>query len=147
MPFIPHTQKDVDEMLDVIGVKSLQDLFDEIPASLRLEKLPPLPAQLNEMELSRLMHERAEKDKRTFCFIGAGAYEHHIPAAVWDITSRGEFMTAYTPYQAEASQGTLQLLYEYQTMMASLMGLDVSNASLYEGGTALAEAILMAFTS
>jgi glycine dehydrogenase subunit 1 len=99
---------------------------------------------MNEMEISRLMHKRADMDGRQLNFIGAGAYEHHIPAAVWQITTRGEFYSAYTPYQAEASQGTLQLIYEYQTMMASLTGMDVSNASLYDGGSALAEAVLMA---
>ncbi len=144
MPFIPHTEEEVKEMLGTIGAPSIDALFDEIPQSLRIKELPPIPEQLTEMELSRLMRERAAKDVSALCFIGAGAYEHHIPAAVWDITSRGEFMTAYTPYQAEASQGTLQLLYEYQTMMASLMSLDVSNASLYDGGSGLAEAVLMA---
>lgn len=144
MPFIPHTKDDVERMLDVIGASSINQLFDEIPDNLRVHQLPPIPPALTEMELLRLMRERAKKDITELNFIGAGAYEHHIPAAVWDITSRGEFMTAYTPYQAEASQGTLQLLYEYQTMMASLMGLDVSNASLYDGGSSLAEAVLMA---
>lgn len=144
MPFIPHTQSDIDTMLNEIGVKHISDLFDEIPKSLRVTTLPAIPAALNEMALSRLMHERAKQDEAGACYIGAGAYEHHIPAAVWEITARGEFMTAYTPYQAEASQGTLQVLYEYQTMMASLMGLDASNASLYDGASALAEAILMA---
>ncbi|HSW69706.1 MAG TPA: aminomethyl-transferring glycine dehydrogenase subunit GcvPA [Gammaproteobacteria bacterium] len=144
MPFIPHTEKEVKDMLAVIDAASIDQLFDEIPADLRVKNLPPIPPQLNEMELSRLMRERAAKDINQLNFIGAGAYEHHIPAAVWDVTGRGEFMTAYTPYQAEASQGTLQLLYEYQTMMASLMGLSVSNASLYDGASALAEAVLMA---
>ncbi len=144
MPFIPHTEQEVKEMLAVIGVSSTEQLFDEIPANLRVKELPPIPPQLTEMELSRLMRRRAEKDANVLNFMGAGAYEHHIPAAVWEVTGRGEFMTAYTPYQAEASQGTLQLLYEYQTMMASLMSLDVSNASLYDGGSGLAEAILMA---
>jgi glycine dehydrogenase subunit 1 len=102
---------------------------------------------LNEMEVSRLMLERAETDGRYLNFIGAGAYEHHIPAAVWQITTRGEFYSSYTPYQAEASQGTLQLLYEYQTIMASLTGMDVSNASMYDGASALAEAALMAVRS
>jgi len=144
MPFVPHTEQDVKEMLDTIGVESIQDLFDEIPANLRVKTLPDGFPQLTEMELGRLMRKRALQDSIDLCFLGAGAYEHHIPAAVWEVTSRGEFLTAYTPYQAEASQGTLQLLYEYQTMMASLMSLDVSNASLYEGGSALSEAILMA---
>lgn len=144
MPFIPHTEQEVKEMLAVIGAATVNQLFDEIPESLRVKELPPIPAQLTEMELLRLLRTRAAKDVNQLNFIGAGAYEHHIPAAVWDVTSRGEFMTAYTPYQAEASQGTLQLLYEYQTMMASLMGLDVSNASLYDGGSGLAEAVLMA---
>jgi len=144
MPFIPHTEKDIAEMLQAIGADSIEQLFDEIPANLRAEGLKQVPPTANEMEVTRLMHERAEQDARTLCFLGAGAYEHHIPAAVWEITSRGEFYSAYTPYQAEASQGTLQLLYEYQTMMASLTGMDVSNASLYDGGSSLAEAVLMA---
>ena len=147
MPFIPHTEEDVKEMLAVIEAANIEELFDEIPADLQIKNLPTIPEQLTEMELSRLMHARAACDATALCFIGAGAYEHHIPAAVWDVASRGEFMTAYTPYQAEASQGTLQVLYEYQTMMASLMGLAVSNASLYDGGSALAEAVLMAVRS
>jgi glycine dehydrogenase subunit 1 len=99
---------------------------------------------MTEMEVMRLMEERAALDGRWLNFIGAGAYEHHIPAAVWQIVTRGEFYSAYTPYQAEASQGTLQLLYEYQSMMASLMALDATNASLYDGASGLAEAVLMA---
>ena len=144
MPFIPHTETDIQAMLARIGAPDIDALFDEIPEALRSGKLTQVPAALSEMEISRLMQERAEADGRYLNFIGAGAYEHHIPAAVWQITTRGEFYSAYTPYQAEASQGTLQLIYEYQTMMASLTGLDVSNASLYDGGSALAEAVLMA---
>ncbi|HYA37044.1 MAG TPA: aminomethyl-transferring glycine dehydrogenase subunit GcvPA [Candidatus Methylomirabilis sp.] len=144
MPFIPHTDADVQAMLKSIGVKSIDDLFDEIPAALRAGKLTLVPDGMNEMEIGRLMQSRANQDGAYTNFIGAGAYEHHIPAAVWEIVTRGEFYSAYTPYQAEASQGTLQLLYEYQTMMASLTGMDVSNASLYEGASALAEAVLMA---
>jgi glycine dehydrogenase subunit 1 len=144
MPFIPHTDADVTQMLAAIGAPSIDALFDEIPAALRSGKLTQVPEALTEMEIDRLMQERAELDGRQLNFIGAGAYEHHIPAAVWQITTRGEFYSAYTPYQAEASQGTLQLIYEYQTMMASLTGMDVSNASLYDGGSALAEAVLMA---
>ncbi|MDX1443587.1 MAG: aminomethyl-transferring glycine dehydrogenase subunit GcvPA [Gammaproteobacteria bacterium] len=144
MPFIPHTETDIREMLDAIGVDSISQLFDEIPADLRADDLPGVPPAATEMEITRLMHERAAADGFAQNFIGAGAYEHHIPAAVWEITTRGEYYSAYTPYQAEASQGTLQLLYEFQTMMASLNGMDVSNASLYDGATALAEACLMA---
>lgn len=144
MPFIPHTEKEIKEMLKTIGVESIEKLFDEIPSALRIEELQDIPEGMNEMSLSRLMQERASQDEISLNFIGAGAYEHYIPAAIWDITARGEFMTSYTPYQAEASQGTLQLLYEYQTMMANLMGMEVSNASMYDGSTALAEAILMA---
>ncbi|HEV2614923.1 MAG TPA: aminomethyl-transferring glycine dehydrogenase subunit GcvPA [Gammaproteobacteria bacterium] len=144
MPFIPHTKSDIQTMLNTIGVSSIENLFDEIPQNIRTGKFKTIPDGLNEMELMRLMQTRADQDKLDFNFIGAGAYEHHIPAAVWDIVTRGEFMTAYTPYQAEASQGTLQLLYEYQTMMANLTGMEVSNASLYDGASGLAEAILMA---
>ncbi|HNS58298.1 MAG TPA: glycine dehydrogenase, partial [Nitrosomonas europaea] len=140
MPFIPHTEEDVAEMLTSIGARSIDELFDEIPAELKTGKLTQVPPGLSEMEISRLMYERAQQDGFYLSFIGAGAYEHHIPAAVWQITTRGEFYSSYTPYQAEASQGTLQLLYEYQTMMASLAGMDVSNASLYDGASALAEA-------
>lgn len=144
MPFIPHTENDVREMLEVIGVSSIDQLFDEIPKSLQSQLTEKIPTGVNEQSISRIMRERARLDGEPQCFIGAGAYQHHIPAAVWELTTRGEFYTAYTPYQAEASQGTLQLLYEYQTMMAGLTGLDVSNASLYDGASALAEAVLMA---
>lgn len=144
MAFIPHTPADVEAMLATIGVSNIEQLFDEIPASLRVKSLDGVPVGLNEMQIGRLMSERARTDGRPLCFIGAGAYEHHIPSAVWAITSRGEFYSAYTPYQAEASQGTLQLIYEYQTMMASLTGMEVSNASLYDGASAVAEASLMA---
>ncbi|RTZ61350.1 MAG: aminomethyl-transferring glycine dehydrogenase subunit GcvPA [Gammaproteobacteria bacterium] len=144
MPFIPHTETDIRRMLDAIGADSIDDLFDEIPAALRSDDQLDLPAGLNEMEITRLAQQRAARDGRYVNFIGAGAYEHHVPAAVWELTTRGEFYTAYTPYQAEASQGTLQLLYEYQSMMAALMAMDVSNASMYDGASALGEAVLMA---
>lgn len=147
MPFIPHTENDVHAMLETIGIRSINELFDEIPSELLIDQLPAIPKALNEMQIARLMKSRAKQDENSLCFIGAGAYEHHIPAAVWDIAGRVEYMTAYTPYQPEASQGELQLLYEYQTMMASLTGMDVSNASLYDGASAVAEAILMAIRS
>ena len=144
MPFIPHTEDDVRRMLAVIGVESIDDLFDEIPADLRAGELEHVPEGLTEMEVGTVMRGFARRDGQPLCFIGAGAYDHHIPAAVWQITTRGEFYSAYTPYQAEASQGTLQLLYEYQSMMTALMAMEVYNASLYDGASALAEAVLMA---
>ena len=143
MPFIPHTDADVAAMLETIGVANVEALFDEIPAGLRTAAASER-ARMSEMQMRRHMAERARRDETGPCFLGAGAYDHHIPAAVWDIAGRGEFMTAYTPYQAEASQGTLQLIYEFQTMMCELTGMDVCNASVYEGGAGLAEAVLMA---
>ncbi len=144
MPFIPHTDADIEAMLQAIGVDNIEALFEEIPTNLRCDELTRIPSRLSEMEITRLMQARAEQDGHYVNFIGAGAYEHHIPAAVWEITTRGEFYSAYTPYQAEASQGTLQVLYEFQTMMASLTAMDAANASLYDGASALAEAVLMA---
>jgi glycine dehydrogenase subunit 1 len=144
MPFIPHTETEVREMLAAIGAASIDELFDEIPPKLRVDTLDGVPPALGEAGIKRLMSARAAADDGALCFIGAGAYDHHIPAAVWQVATRGEFYSAYTPYQAEASQGTLQLIYEYQSMMAELTGLDASNASLYDGATAFAEACLMA---
>ncbi len=143
MPFIPHTEEDRQAMLAALGLDSLAALFDEIPKGLRCASLD-LPAGMSEMEVQRLLRERAEQNTRQLCFAGGGAYEHHIPAAVWEIVGRGEYYSAYTPYQAEASQGTLQSVYEYQSMMTQLLAMEVSNASLYDGASALAEAILMA---
>ena len=131
-------------MLDCIGAASTDELFDEIAPSLQDVDLSAVEEGVDEMTMLADMAARARQDESGPCFLGAGCYDHHIPAAVWDVASRGEFMTAYTPYQAEASQGTLQLIYEYQTMMASLTGMDVSNASVYDGGSALGEAVLMA---
>jgi glycine dehydrogenase subunit 1 len=144
MPFIPHTDDDVRKMLETIGASSIETLFDEIPAHLRGNALAGIPEGKSEMEVTRQMRERARADEAELCFIGAGAYEHHIPAAVWELASRGEFLTAYTPYQAEASQGTLQVIYEFQSMMANITGMDVCNASVYDGASGLAEAVLMA---
>ena len=150
MPFLPHTNADVASMLAVVGAANIDELFDEIPSNLlntgRGNNAPAAgdAAGMSEMDMLRHMAERARADETGPCFLGAGAYDHHIPSAVWDIASRGEFMTAYTPYQAEASQGTLQLVYEFQTMMSELTGMDVCNASVYDGGSGLAETILMA---
>ncbi len=144
MSYVPHTADDLREMLQVIGDHSLEDLFAEIPAGLRAGALEGVPTALAELEVTRLMQARAAADGGALCFLGAGAYDHHVPAAVWEVASRGEFYSAYTPYQAEASQGTLQLLYEFQSMVTALTALDVANASLYDGASALAEAVLMA---
>ncbi|MBS4095855.1 MAG: aminomethyl-transferring glycine dehydrogenase subunit GcvPA [Sulfuricella sp.] len=143
MPYIPHTDAEVRDMLARIGASSVEDLFDEIPPDVRCGELN-LPPSLDEMGVTRLMEERAAQDGRWLNFSGGGAYEHHIPAAVWQLATRGELYSAYTPYQAEASQGTLQILYEFQSMMAALTGMEVSNATLYDGASALAEAVLMA---
>ncbi|HVN99585.1 MAG TPA: aminomethyl-transferring glycine dehydrogenase subunit GcvPA [Steroidobacteraceae bacterium] len=144
MPFIPHTEADVADMLAAIGARDIEALFDEIPPELRVRSLEGVPAGLNEQQVMQLMQARARLDGRPLNFIGAGAYEHHVPAAVWAIVSRGEFYSAYTPYQAEASQGTLQTIYEYQSMITALTGAEVANASVYDGATAVAEACLMA---
>lgn len=145
MPYIPHTSDDVVAMLKAIGADSIEELFDEIPANLKAGgKLDALPEGRSEMQITRLMAERAEQDRFALSFIGGGAYAHHIPAAVWEVATRGEFYTAYTPYQAEASQGTLQVIYEYQTLIARLTAMDVANASVYDGASGLAEAVLMA---
>ncbi|HEY0675009.1 MAG TPA: hypothetical protein VGD25_02260, partial [Immundisolibacter sp.] len=144
MPFIAHTAQDVAAMLHVVGGPDIAALFDEIPPALRIEGLPGVPDGLPEWEVGALLTERTAGDRNPTCFLGAGAYQHHIPAAVWQLVSRGEFYSAYTPYQAEASQGTLQVLYEFQSMIAGLCALEVANASLYDGASALAEAVLMA---
>lgn len=147
MPYIPHTPDEVKHMLSVIGVNSIDELFDEIPQELRSHlannSLNTIPVGQSEMAVQRLLTERAMQDGTPMCFAGGGAYEHHIPAAVWEITTRGEFYSSYTPYQAEASQGTLQVVYEFQSMIAGMTGMDVSNASLYDGASGLAEAVLM----
>ena len=144
MPFIPHTSPQVRDMLRRLGAGSVADLYDEIPAALLRDRPPQIFPGLDEAGVTRIARERARRNEPLTCFAGGGAYEHHIPAAIWDIASRGEFYSNYTPYQAEAAQGSLQLNYEYQTMIAGLTGMDVANASLYDGATAFAEACLMA---
>lgn len=134
-------------MLQEIGAATIEELFCSIPADLRLKRDLDLPAAKCEMELERVVRERALQNQAgsaLTCFLGGGVYDHFIPSVVDEISSRGEFYTAYTPYQSEASQGSLQVFFEYQTLICQLTGMDVSNASLYEGGTALAEAAFMA---
>ena len=143
MPFIPHTEADTKEMLATLKLGSIDELFLK-EGILQTSQLDSLSLGLNELTITRLMEDRQPNLLAQYNFIGAGAYQHHIPAAIWQIVSRGEFYTAYTPYQAEASQGSLQLIYEFQTMMCQLLEMEVANASLYEGASALAEAALMA---
>ena len=146
MSYIPNTDADRREMLGAIGVASLDDLFKDIPERGRVDGLD-LPEALSESEAFRLLRTLAAKNRDTSgyaSFLGAGAYRHYIPAVVGQITGRNEFYTAYTPYQPEVSQGTLQTIYEYQSMLAELTGMDAANASMYDGASAVAEAVIMA---
>ena len=145
MSYIPNTDADLQQMLESIGVGDFEDLLKDIPASLRYRHDLNIPKALPEYELIRHLTGLAEQNtKFTACFAGAGAYDHYIPTVIGNIISRSEFMTAYTPYQAEVSQGTLQAIYEFQSMISSLTGLPVTNASMYDGASALAEAALLA---
>jgi glycine dehydrogenase subunit 1 len=144
--YIPHTEEDCQEMLDTIGARKLEDLFQQIPEKYRLSKSLNLPGPLSETDLFRhLQGFQSPIVSGSFwsSFLGAGAYHHFIPAVVSALTSRSEFYTSYTPYQPEISQGTLQAIFEYQTLMCQLTGMEVSNASMYDGASSLAEAILM----
>ncbi|HEY3080737.1 MAG TPA: aminomethyl-transferring glycine dehydrogenase subunit GcvPA [Chloroflexota bacterium] len=146
MSYIPNTDADRREMLGVVGLTALDELFEDIPAAARLERLD-LPPALSEPEAFRLLRSLAGKNCEVSgyaSFLGAGAYWHYIPSVVGQITGRNEFYTAYTPYQPEVSQGTLQTIYEYQSMVAELTGMDAANASMYDGASALAEAMIMA---
>ena len=149
MAYIANTPDDVRVMLGAIGLDSIDQLFDIIPEDYRLKGPLGVPKAMTELELTgriqELMGKNAGADRRV-CFLGGGSYDHFIPAVVDNLASRGEFYTSYTPYQAEASQGTLQATFEYQTLIAALTGMDVSNASLYDGGSAAGEAMLMALT-
>ena len=145
--FTPHTDTERKEMLKAIGVESLEDLFQVIPKEYRFPQLE-LPEALTEMEAHRYLDELASENENAndlLCFLGAGVYNHYIPAAVDAIIRRGEFLTAYTPYQPEISQGTLQAIFEYQSLIVSLTGMDVCNASHYDGATATAEAGILAY--
>jgi glycine dehydrogenase subunit 1 len=145
--YISNTPEQQKEMLSAIGLNSTEELFQDIPQEVRLKRPLALPEALSEMELVKLMKDKARKNSHLDeypCFLGAGAYDHFIPSAIDQIISRQEFYTAYTPYQPEISQGTLQSIFEYQTMICELTGMDVANASMYDGASALAEAALMA---
>lgn len=145
--YIPNTEADKRHMLKQIGIDSVEELFNDIPGELRLNRSLNVPQALSELELSKHMNQLADKNIGTdklVSFLGAGAYDHYIPSIVKHLAMRSEFYTAYTPYQPEISQGTLQVIFEYQTMMSQLTGMDVANASMYDGGTACVEAAMMA---
>lgn len=145
--YFPHTPEDVKSMLETCNVSQVMDLYSDIPADLRLKKAYDLPASLSELEVKEWFEAVGKENNPMICFAGAGAYDHYTPAVIGALTSRSEYLTAYTPYQPEISQGTLQYIFEYQSMMCALTGLDVSNASLYDGATATAEAMIMAVSA
>ncbi|MBI4539802.1 MAG: aminomethyl-transferring glycine dehydrogenase subunit GcvPA [Gemmatimonadetes bacterium] len=144
MSYVPHSAEDVGAMLETIGVGSVEELYADIPQELVLDRDLELPAPLSEWEVVRLLRSLAALNQLPVCFAGAGIYDHYVPAAVDQILRRAEFYTAYTPYQPEVAQGTLQAIYEFQTIVCELAGLDVANASMYDGASALAEAVHMA---
>ena len=142
--YFPHTDDDLKAMLEKVGVKSLDELFAEIPESIRFRKEYDLPKSASEMEVRQAFQLLGSKNSQLICFAGMGVYDHYTPSAIPSLLSRSEFLTSYTPYQAEISQGTLHYIFEYQSMMAELTGMDISNASMYDGTTATAEAMMMA---
>src|SRR3954471_3021180 len=149
MPYFYNTPDDIAAMLSAIGVKSIEELFACVPEELRLKRPLDLPPALSELELAQHLQELSAKNAhigQKVCFLGGGAYDHFVPAVVDAIASRGEFYTSYTPYQPEVSQGNLQVMFEYQTLICQLTGMDVSNASLYDGGSAAAEGVLLAMS-
>lgn len=143
--YFPHTDEDIDQMLNVIGVKSLKELYAEVPEELIFNDEYKLPKSKSEIEIRQLFSKIGEHNKKYICFAGDGVYDHYTPAIIPQLIQRSEFLTSYTPYQAEISQGTLHYIFEYQSMMTELTGMDVSNASMYDGTTATAEAVMMAF--
>ena len=145
--YFPHTDTELKEMLEVCGKRSLDELFDEIPENIQFKRDYNLPSEMSEVELRRFFAELGAKNKPLTCFAGAGCYDHYSPAVISHIISRSEFLTSYTPYQAEISQGTLQYIFEFQSMMTELTGMEVGNASMYDGATATAEAMMMAVSA
>lgn len=145
--YFPHTEEEIAEMLRKIGVKSLDDLYADIPKSMRFKGDYELPDSMSELEIRRVFDVLGNMNDQLVCFAGAGIYDHYTPSVVPNLIERSEFLTSYTPYQAEISQGTLHYIFEYQSMMTELTGMDVSNASMYDGATATAEAMLMAYNN
>ena len=142
--YFPHTEKDLASMMEVIGVKSLDELYAEVPEQIRFRGDYQLPEAMSEIEVRQLFEQLGAQNKTLVCFAGAGVYDHYTPSVIPQLLSRSEFLTSYTPYQAEISQGTLHYIFEFQSMMAELTGMDISNASMYDGSTASAEAMMMA---
>lgn len=142
--YFPHTEADINEMLAKIGEASLEDLYAEVPDGVKLHRDYRLPDAMSEVEIRQLFAQLGKQNRQLTCFAGAGVYDHYTPAVIPALVARSEFRTSYTPYQAEISQGTLHYIFEYQSMMAELTGMDISNASMYDGTTATAEAVLMA---
>ena len=145
--FFPHTEDDIRSMLNTCGEQKLEDLYKDIPEELVFKREYDLPEAMSEVEVRRFFDELGSYNEPLTCFVGAGCYDHYSPSVVNDILRRSEFLTSYTPYQAEISQGTLQYIFEYQSMMAELTGMEVSNASMYDGCTATAEAMMMAVSN
>lgn len=145
--FFPQTKEEIEQMLKQAGMNSLDNLYADVPEQIRFRGEYDLPEPMSETEIRSLFEKLGEKNRRLTVFAGAGCYDHYTPAVVPNIISRSEFLTSYTPYQAEISQGTLHYIFEYQSMMAELTGMDVSNASMYDGSTATAEAAIMALAS
>ena len=145
--YFPHTDSDLKAMLEKVGIASLDELYADIPEAIRFRKEYNLPEAMSEVELRRLFEQIATFNQPLTVFAGAGIYDHYAPSVVQNIIQRSEFLTSYTPYQAEISQGTLHYIFEYQSMMAELTGMDISNASMYDGPTATAEAVMMAFAN
>ena len=143
MKYFPHTQQDIEQMLKVAGLKSMDELFGEIPQQLLFNREFNLPAAMSEVEIRNYFEKLCKHNSDLVCFAGAGVEDHYSPSVIAPIISRGEFLTAYTPYQPEISQGTLQYIFEYQSMICELTGMDVTNASMYDGTTATAEAMMM----
>ena len=141
--FFPHTEEDLKEMLAKAGVSSLEELYAEVPESIRFKGNYDLPEAMSELEIRQFFNELAKENKQLVCFAGAGTYDHYTPSVIPSIVERSEFLTSYTPYQAEISQGTLHYIFEYQSMMTEMTGMDISNASMYDGSTATAEAMMM----
>ena len=145
--YFPHSEKDIATMLEKIGISSLKELYADVPDSIMFKGEYNIDEAKSEIEIRNYFKQLCEKNKLLTVFAGAGSYDHYTPAVIPSIISRSEYLTSYTPYQAEVSQGTLHYIFEYQSMMAELTGMDISNASMYDGSTATAEAVLMAKAS